>query len=162
MSGPAASRDKIFHPLIGPCDLLRNLWVRAQLPAVLKEKGPQGQARMCTLEQMMNQPHCPEKKPPVPSLFQWGSCQAITAETHWNILGEKHSFPTFHWPWGGSASPKLYLAKISLTCHYNHWKMRMLRGVMLFFTILTIREFFWCNWFPFCHVLSTTGIKHSL
>lgn len=37
-----------------------------------------------------------------------------------------NSFPTSHWPWGGSAVAKPYHAKICQTCCYKHCKMRML------------------------------------
>lgn len=36
---------------------------------------------------------------------------------------------------------QLYLAEISLTCCYKCWKMRLLRGVMLFFTISPLEHF---------------------
>lgn len=71
---------------------------------------------MGTLEQMMRQIAMSER-PPVSPLFQWGSSQAISAETHQNILGEKqciHSFTTSHWPWGGSAVPGRNLSNLLL------------------------------------------------
>lgn len=117
---------------ISLCDLLSLSRASIQLLAVQKEKKPQGQAWTCTWEQTMSQTAVSER-PPISSPFQWGSCQTITADTHHNSLGENQYWKrlhklitTCHWPWGGSAVPKPYLAEICLTCCYKHWKVRML------------------------------------
>lgn len=88
---------------------------------------------MCSSEQRMSQLAVSEK-PPIPSPFPWGFCQAITADKHHYNLSRKNSaerdctnsFPTSHWPWGGSAVAKAYWAEICQTCCYKHCKMRML------------------------------------
>lgn len=100
MSGPATSRDKISHPLDVSQWSPQPFLSESTAASCTEGKGATGDKPECAPWSKW-WARLPGVKCIHPLTFP-GFCQAITAETHQDILGEKqctHSFITSHWPY---------------------------------------------------------------
>lgn len=87
MSGPATSRDKISHPLHPPLWSPQPVLSENTAASCTEGIGDTGTSLNVHLG-ASDEPDCHEWKATHPLTFP-GSCQATTAETHQDILGEK-------------------------------------------------------------------------